>query len=113
MFYDVASLGPAAWPNIIVCCVGLGWLLYWTRGKWTRIAGGLKGAALGSAIAFIVLAMLDCSCGDDLPVIPGLLTIGFSAAYFGSTLPIKPKKIIGWLLTAAFVTFAMATATRM
>jgi hypothetical protein len=103
---DYASFGPWAWPNIIVCAIGLGLVVGASRGKWLRLLRGLKGAGLALLVMFISYFIL----GDPHlvpPLVPSLLTLFLSAGFFGSDLTPTLRKAVGWILGAAFLTYAL------
>jgi len=108
MFEDNAFLGPLALPNFVICALGFGQIVYWTRGRWLSPLGALKGFLFGGAILVILTGIFACMCSEQ-PTIPFFATLAFSTAFFGSRLEGKVRKLTGWLLVAAFVSYAVAT----
>ncbi len=108
MFQDNAFLGPVALPNILICALGFGQIVYWTRGRWSSPLGALKGFLFGGALLVILTMMFACMCSEQ-PTIPFFATLAFSTAFFGSRLDGKIKTFTGWLLAGAFISYGVAT----
>jgi hypothetical protein len=102
-----SSFALLSWPNLIVCAIGIGWTAYWTRGKWTRILGGLKGAALGISIIAICTMLFGCGCSEP-GLVPTLATLSLSIAFFGSDLIGPSRRVVGLLVAASYITFAIS-----